>query len=153
MKKQSPFLPGFSRLLFGRRKSGTLATLGDSLAELRDSPVARLGQLLAGWLPASAFALKRASGANSRDRQFSVHTTFWGFLWQVLTPGSSCRQVVQRLRACGQLRGGEEMEGTTSAYCQARARLPLRFLLRLGQRLASEARRRSRRTGSGADAR
>lgn len=143
MKKKSPFLPGFAKLLFGRRKARPLEALERSLAELRDSPAARLGQLLVGWLPADAFALKRSSGANSRHRQFTVHTTFWGFLWQVLTPGSSCRQVVQRLRACGQLGGGGEMEGTTSAYCQARARLPLRFLFRLGQQLADEALRRT----------
>jgi hypothetical protein len=63
-------------------------------------------------------------GENSRDRVFTSRRTFWGFLWQALTPNTSCRAVVQQVSALFALQGRETICASDSAYCQGRVRLP-----------------------------
>ena len=64
-------------------------------------------------------------GANSRERTFTAQVTFWAFVAQILSPGSSCREMVRRVDAWWQraAQGGVKLSCSTSAYCQARARL------------------------------
>lgn len=78
----------------------------------------RLGPLLAG-LQALA-----STNASPRERPFSVRRTWWCFLWQMLQCNASCRRVVQQLQAMLVLEGRPAVDEGTSAYCQARARLP-----------------------------
>lgn len=78
----------------------------------------QLGLLLPG-LAALSFA-----GASARERPYSVRRTWWCFLWQSLQINVSCRQVVRQLQAMLVLEGRPGVDEGTSAYCQARARLP-----------------------------
>ena len=81
-----------------------------------------------------------ASGPNSRQRRFSLPVTFWVFLWQCFQPDRCCRAAVQQLRAS--LCGADpvvSLAEDSSAYCQARHRLPLERLAALCQDAAAAA--------------
>ena len=78
-------------------------------------------------------------GLNSRERVFSVRRTFFGFLYQVLNPGCSCREVVRQIQALFALHRDGNIDEGTSAYCQARARLPWDVLPRLRCAAAAHA--------------
>jgi hypothetical protein len=66
-------------------------------------------------------------GTNSRERLFSTQVTFWAFAAQILSPGTACLEIVRRVEAWWQERAGAGAgaapRSSTSAYCQARARL------------------------------
>jgi Transposase DDE domain len=62
------------------------------------------------------------------DRVFSPVVTLWVFLGQALAPDQSCRAAVARLIAHRAARGQEPCSARTGAYCQARKRLPERFI-------------------------
>ena len=64
-----------------------------------------------------------AKGPKQRDRLYTTARVFWCFLWQVLHPGSSCREVVRQLQALFGLHGGPRICPDNGAYCQARGRL------------------------------
>ena len=78
-------------------------------------------------------------GQNSRDRIYSLRCTFWGFLWQILNPGTSCREVVRHIQAIFGLAGEPDVDEKNSGYCQARRRLPLATLQRARQAAANQA--------------
>jgi len=100
----------------------------DSLHELYEL----FGHLFPERLLASA-----EEGVNSRARAFTPQVTFWAFVAQVLSPGSPCREMVRRIEAWWQhsSRGAITLSGSTSAYCQARARLDLEALELVAQHL------------------
>ena len=118
MSSSTPFFKAFGPLLFGRPARGTIKKLTrlDSLGELYEL----FGHLIPERLLASSEA-----GVNSRERIFTPQVTFWAFVAQILSPGSSCREMVRRVEAWWQqmASGREDLSGSTSAYCQARARL------------------------------
>lgn len=65
-----------------------------------------------------------ADGKRRRRRVFFLSRVFWCFIWQVLQPRTSCRAVVRQVQAfCETERS--MFDENTSAYCQARSRLPL----------------------------
>src|SRR5919109_4736670 len=61
------------------------------------------------------------------DRVFSPLVTLWVFLGQVLSSDHSCRAAVARLIAHRLAQGQRPCSAETSAYCQARQRLPESF--------------------------
>ena len=118
MPATTPFFQAFGPLLFGRpaRRALQKITRIDSLAELYE--------LFGHLLPARLLAPAEA-GTGSRQRLFSTQVTFWAFAAQVLSPGTACREIVRRVEAWWQEQagGGQGPDASTSAYCQARARL------------------------------
>jgi hypothetical protein len=74
---------------------------------------------------------RAASGPHSRERVFSLRRTFWAFLWQVLNPGSPCREVVRQTQALLARLDFPDLDENSSAYCQARLRLPPETLQRV----------------------
>ncbi len=68
------------------------------------------------------------NGAGSRRREFPRVTVFWAFLGQVLQRGASCRWALTRVQSDVVARGHRPPGDATSAYCQARAALPLEWL-------------------------
>jgi hypothetical protein len=85
-------------------------------------------------------------GANSRDRVFSLRFTFECFVWQVLKPKTSCREVVRHVQALFRLQGRGLIDEGDSGYVQARQRLPRE---RLEKALSTTAQAADRRVGSG----
>lgn len=86
------------------------------------------------------------SGPHSRERVFSLRLTFWAFLGQVLNPGCSCREALRQVQALFHERGRPAPSAETSAYCQARAALPVGRLHRV---LGQSARNLLAKAGSG----
>ena len=125
MKSTTPFFKCFGPLLFGRPP----VALKEALARLSacDS-LAQLRQLFGSYIPA-ALLTQDSSGPNSRKRLFSLEVVFWAFLDQVQTPMGACREAVRKVMAHLRRKFPRSESGAmspdTSAYCQARARIPL----------------------------
>jgi len=62
-----------------------------------------------------------------------VRGTFWGFLSQVLEPAGSCRRAVTRIQTLCRARHLPLPKNDPAAYGIARARLPLRVLVRVSR--------------------
>jgi hypothetical protein len=75
-------------------------------------------------------------GPPGRERLFTPLITFWAFLSQVLSVDSACRTAVRKVQAWWARQGGGPVSANTSAYCQARARLPQATLQAIQQQLA-----------------
>ncbi len=101
-----------------------LAALGRRTAQnLRRTTVAQLQHHLRDLLPAPLLSSEE-EGPNSRQRVFSLRLTFECFLWQMLKPRTSCREVVRQVQAWLRLDGRGLIDESDSAYVQARQRLP-----------------------------
>ena len=115
-----------------------LAALGRRVQHLRQQSLLQLDQLTGPWLPPGLLS-QADEGPNSRERIYTVRRTFFGFLFQVLKPDSSCREVVRQILALCALHTDDSSSPGTSAYCQARLRLPWDILPRLRCALAARA--------------
>lgn len=137
MFQTTPFLPGISHRLLGRQRRSQLDQLRAQSEQWRQSSLSRLAEIFGPWLPASLLA-PTAKGSNSRRRTYPLNLTFWAFLSQVLSPGSSCREIVRKVQVWCVPQSKPLPGSGTSAYCQARRRLPLPRLLELHQKLAEK---------------
>ena len=117
----TPFFPAFR---------ARLAPLGRRVQHLRQQSLCHLERLLAPLLPPGLLS-QAEEGPNSRGRVYSVRRTFFGFLYQVLNPNCPCREIVRQIQALFELHDQGPVKKGTSAYCQARKRLPLDTLQRL----------------------
>jgi len=113
-----------------------LAALGRRAQQVRQQSLTQLERLLQPWLPPGLLA-QADEGANSRERVYSIRRTLFGFLYQVLKPDCSCREVVRQIQARCLLQNQAGVQAGTSAYCQARKRLPRPVLQRLRTALAA----------------
>lgn len=115
----TPFFPAFR---------SRLASLGRGVARtlprLRQCTLSQIEAAVGRFVPAEAFQPARFA----RERPYSLHRTFWCFVWQMLNEHASCREVVRQLQAVLVLQGGPALDEGNSGYCQARARLPLDVL-------------------------
>lgn len=80
-----------------------------------------------------------AVGHEHRERLFTPLVTLWGFIGQSLYPDPSCRAAVARILA---MLGASQTSGDTSAYCQARGRLPERVIEELAMSVAARLEKR-----------
>jgi hypothetical protein len=136
MVQHTAFLPGISHRLCGRQRRSQLDLLRARSEQWRQSSLSRLCEIFGPWLPAAILA-PTDHGVNSRERLYPQSLTFWAFLSQVLSPGSACREVVRKIQAWYAPQA-KALDSGTSAYCQARARLPLSTLTTLHQTLADK---------------
>jgi Transposase DDE domain len=124
----TPFFPPLAPLLFGQPPRSSLAQYQsllpkvDSLSALREA---------FGSLCPDTLLSPLSEGRASRQRLFSPLMTFWAFLSQVLSPDSTCRDAVRRAQAWWMLHHQIKISAHSSAYCQARLRLPLPMLERI----------------------
>jgi hypothetical protein len=115
-----------------------LAAFGCHTQAVRQKPLPHLQKLFSKLLPPGLLS-QADEGPNSRDRIYSLRCTFWAFLWQVLNPGAPCREVVRQIQALFCLAADGAVDEGSSAYCQARARLPLQTLQRARRAVADYA--------------
>jgi len=120
-----------------------LAALGRrSIQSLRQATLFQLGQNLRELIPIHLLA-SEDDGPNSRDRAFPLRLTCECFIWQMLNPGASCREVVRHVQALCRLLGHTPVDEGTSAYVQARQRVPEERLEKVVQATATAADRRA----------
>jgi IS4 transposase len=115
-----------------------LAPMGQRVAHLRQQSLPYLDRLFHPFLPPALLA-QADEGPNSRERVFTVRRTFFGFLYQVLNPDCPCREVVRQIQALFALHQDGDVDEGSSAYCQARRRLPWDILPRLRCAAAAQA--------------
>jgi hypothetical protein len=130
----TPFFPEFRP---------RLAALGRCTRSIRQATLAQLQERLRDFLPAALLSAEE-DGPNSRQRVFSLRLTFECFIWQLLKPKTSCREVVRQVQALFRLHGQGPVDEGDSAYVQARQRLPRE---RLDQALHATAQAADRRAG------
>src|SRR5258707_9991093 len=71
-----------------------LASLGRKTTHsVRQSTLGQLRQSLSRFIP-PALLMAQEEGPNSRERVFPLGLTFQCFIWQILNPHTSCREVV-----------------------------------------------------------
>jgi len=116
MKSSTLYLPGFSHRLCGRRSVAEALRLSS-----RTRALDGLAALVSRFIPAEIFA----TAGDQRERVFTPWVTFIAFLGQVLTRGSACREAVRRVQAWCVANRQTPPDESSSAYCQARARLSL----------------------------
>jgi hypothetical protein len=134
---ETPFFPAFR---------ARLAALGRRTAQtLRQATLSQLQEHFRDLLPAPLLS-SEDQGPNSRERIFSLRLTFECFVWQMLKPGTPCREVVRQVQALFRLHGQGPVDEGDSAYVQARQRLPR---TRMEQALDSTAQVADARAGSG----
>jgi len=122
-----------------------LAALGRRTTQrFRQTTLAQLDDQLAQLLPRHLLAAED-EGRNSRERIYSLRLTFECFLWQLLHPATACREVVRQVQALYRLQGEAPPDANTSAYVQARQRLPQE---RFEQVLNATARAADQRAGA-----
>jgi len=117
-----------------------LAALGRRVQHVRQQSLLQLEQLFGGLIPPGLLS-QADEGPNSRERVFTVRRTFGSFLYQVLNPGCSCREVVRQVQAFFALHDRGPVDEGTGGYCQARGRLPLDTLQRLRVAVAAHTQR------------
>ncbi len=127
----TPFFPAWRQ---------RLAPLGRRVQHLRQSSLCHLERLLAPFVPPGLLA-QAEEGPNSRERIFTLRRTLYGFLYQILNPACPCREIVRQIQALLALHHQGQAHENTSAYCQARKRLPLDTLCRLRVAVAAAGQR------------
>ena len=142
MKTTTPFLPYLAGWLFGRAPRSARSRMQAEAERIRQASLGKLTGLFGKYIhdrrldPAD-------TGVGSRQRLFSLRTTFWVFLAQVLTPDGSCREALRKLQAWQAAEGRHLADSSTSAYCQARTRLDSDTLRHIHQDVATEVARRN----------
>ena len=113
--KPTPFFP---------QLRARLAALGRRTAHsLRQFDLLALSEHFRDLLPPSLLA-SQDHGPGSRQRIYSLRLTFQCFVWQMLKPGTACREVVRAVQGLFQSQGWGPVDTQASPYIQARQRLP-----------------------------
>jgi len=116
-----------------------LAALGRrTVRAVRQMSLPELGDRLQSYLPAQLLSSEE-DGPNSRDVIYSLRLTFQCFVWQMLKPRTACREVVRQVQTLFCLKARRKVDEGTSAFCQARQRLPVERLEKAVGLLAQRA--------------
>lgn len=104
-------------------------SLAQKLKELSDKiqshRLTEIGRVFDSFIPQRIF--DSCERSDSRRRIFSSENTFWGFFAQTMQADGSCQSVVHQFRIDAS-KQDREISVSTSAYCQARKRLPYELL-------------------------
>ena len=89
------------------------------------------------WIASYRLA-QEDQGPHSRTRLWPLRLVFWTFLGQIARAGASCREAVRQAQALCQLFNQRVPPDDDSAYCQARAALPMDRLDEIHRALVDE---------------
>ena len=122
MQNPNLFLPGFHLATLRRKPRSAKQKLADKLAAIKRKSISQLAKCFTDFIPAETLQ-PHACGAQSRRRMFSKENTFWGFFSQILNVDGTCSEVVRKFHAFAATQSMALPSSSTSAYCQARAKL------------------------------
>ena len=105
----TPFFPAWRACL------GPLKT---TVENLHSKPLPYLQGLFGSWIPKETLAQSK-QGPNSRQRVFPLALTFWAFLGQILSPGTSCREILRQVMALFCLQGHAPLDEQTGTMPSA----------------------------------
>lgn len=134
VKSTSPFLTGFSAHLFGSAKRRMQETIAKRRRELTAGSLGGLATQFQDFLP--PWFLDRLSETR-RKRSYCNVVTLWAWIGQIIGRNSSCSEAVSQVRAWYVNEGLEPPSGNTTAYCNARKRLPSGLIASANERLIS----------------
>jgi len=135
MKNSSLYLPGFHLSTLRRKPRSLPQKLADGLVSIQRHSISSLGECIGQFIPSKVLE-NGGAGSFSRRRVFSKTNTFWAFFSQVLDADGGCQEVVRKIQALAASRSLPSPSASTSAYCQARAKLPLSDLEKILSRTA-----------------
>lgn len=116
--------PDFNIKTLRRKPKSACRKIQEWQQKLTEHQLTGISRILSMYVPQKLFDQHPAS-SRSRRRIFSMENTFWGFLLQTLQEDGSCQSVVHQFRAKRQLNSkNHTISASTSAFCQARKRLP-----------------------------
>ena len=119
--------PDFNIRTLRKSPKSCMQKFKEKQQELFDSRLHNIGHLLRDYLPSSLFNDFNFQ-RQTRRRLFCTENTFWGFFLQTLQSDGSCQSIVHQFKAFAQKIHGKTMSASTSAYCQARKRIPMELL-------------------------
>jgi hypothetical protein len=119
------FFPSWRHLFAGLSHRPSTARPREAQATL-----SQIEQRFAPALPASLLA-QNSAHAHSRERIYTLARTVWSWLWQVLQAYAPCREAVRQIQALFALHQIGTVDEATSAYCQARGKIPEALLQKL----------------------
>lgn len=119
--------PDFNIRTLRKSPKSCLQKYKEKQQELFEYRLHDIGQVLQDYIPSALFE-KPSFYRKERRRIFCSENTFWGLFLQTLQHGGSCQSVVHQFQVFAQNAHGKAMSASTSAYCQARKRLPKALL-------------------------
>lgn len=136
--KYNPYFPEMQSVFVGRKNISAKETIRRKIEALKTQQLWEFRQLFANWIP--SHLLRPSNGqANSRNRIFSLELVFWAFLNQIFMQGTSCSETVKKIQSWMLFKRRKLPSSSTSAYCQARKRLPVKLLQTIHQHIISVA--------------
>lgn len=122
MLTKTPFLPGFSTLLFGSSKKKKQEILQARQREIQGKDYGELSLQLAEEIPSELIAQFEG---RKRNRVYSFGITFWGFLGQIFSEDGSCAAAVTCIQQIKRAAGLPIPSSKTTSYVDARKELPV----------------------------
>jgi len=117
--RETPDFPEF------RPSLSPMGSRSESIKAVQLLTLSQLEVAFADHLPSESLFPQTDSGPNSRRCIYSHALTFHCMLWQRFHPDASGRQVVRQLQNSFRLHHGPYIDDGDSAYCQAKARIPI----------------------------
>lgn len=141
MRNLERFLPGFNHVLCGKPPKTTFTQFQEKLHRLRRSTLSELSHIFDGLIPLDKLS-SRVKGAHSRTRIYSHSVSFFGFLHQVLSPGTPCREVVRKVQSFCSEKKLPLPDSDNAAYCRARGKLSDEVLETIHTHVSEKVQRR-----------
>jgi len=122
MQNRTPFFDGFHIRTLSKKRETAAQRLARELRLLRKKSLSQLAECFHKFIPDDLLKPSSNKG-HSRKRIFSKENTFWAFFSQVIDADGGCMEVVRKTQALAAICGLKVPASSTSAYCQARAKL------------------------------
>lgn len=121
--KQQFLTPLFNIKTLRKAPKSTQQQLVDWHKKIQEQQLTSIAKLLGKYVPQTLFEHPNIK-QSTRRRIFTLENTFWGFLLQTLQVDCSCQSVVHQLKSVAKQHRKTAISNSTSAYCQARKKLP-----------------------------
>ena len=127
MKNPSLLLPGFHFQTLRRKPRTERQKLAEEMERISNHSLSKLSEVFSTFI-----RLPNVSDTSNRTftrrRLFSRENIFWAFFSQILNADNGCREITRKIQAQMAAKGLAIPSSSTSAYCQARAKLEERVL-------------------------